>query len=263
MTIPHDRRKTSLVLAGSGIKFLSHLTVETKTHIEQSDKILFLVNDPAFKEWIPRLNNNCESLDDIYFSKTTRDESYISITNYILENVRKMQHVCVIFYGHPCVYAKPGLDAAKQAKSEGYFTKILPGISAEACLFADLFIDPGTTGYHSFEATDFLLHKRQFDNSCHLILWQIDVIGLQKISHEKNNPGIILLTNNLLNYYDKNHQIIIYEAALYPGFEPKILNLKLKDLPFTPLTPLSTLCIPPTNKKNATIDIMTQLKIKC
>jgi len=38
---------------------------------------------------------------------------------------------------------------------------MLPGISAEECLFADRGIDPAQTGACSFEATDFLVHHRQ------------------------------------------------------------------------------------------------------
>jgi hypothetical protein len=37
---------------------------------------------------------------------------------------------------------------------------MLPGISAEDCLFADLGIDPGIYGCQSYEATDFLANGR-------------------------------------------------------------------------------------------------------
>ncbi len=33
-----------LVIVGSGIKFMSHLTIEVKAHIEQADKVLYLIN---------------------------------------------------------------------------------------------------------------------------------------------------------------------------------------------------------------------------
>ena len=50
----------SLVLVGSGIKFVSHITNEAKASIEQADKVLYLVNEPAIGEWIRRTNSNSE-----------------------------------------------------------------------------------------------------------------------------------------------------------------------------------------------------------
>src|SRR3954469_14687474 len=99
---------TSLVVVGSGIKFVSHLTTEAIAHIEKSEKVLYLVNEPAMKEWIQKKNKNAESLDPLYVRHELRIDSYNAITNYILDNVRKKQHVCVVLYGHPAVFAKPG-----------------------------------------------------------------------------------------------------------------------------------------------------------
>ncbi len=54
-------KSSSLVVVGSGIKFLSHLTTEAKTYIENSSKVLYLVNEPAIALWINEKNNNSES----------------------------------------------------------------------------------------------------------------------------------------------------------------------------------------------------------
>src|ERR1700722_13392083 len=134
----------SLVVVGSGIKFVSHLTTEAIAHIEKSEKVLYLVNEPAMKEWIQKKNKNSASLDPIYTQHEFRIDSYHAITDFILDEVRKNQHVCVVLYGHPAVFAKPGIDAVIQAKKEGYPAKMLPGISAEDCLYADLLINVGT-----------------------------------------------------------------------------------------------------------------------
>lgn len=236
----------SLVLVGTGIKFLSHLTTEAITYIQQSEKVLFLVNDPAMKEWIISQNTQAQSLDFLYSQHELRKDNYTAITRYILDELHKEQHVCVVLYGHPAVFAKPGLAAIKTARTEGYFAKILPGISAEACLFADLLIDPGSQGCHSFEATDFLLYKRTFDPHGHLILWQIDAIGLLDNSQQHNHQkGSLLLVNYLKQFYPDNHNIIIYEAALYPGLEPTIKPITLAELPTSSLSKLSTLYVPP------------------
>ena len=254
--------KSSLVIVGSGIKFLSHLTTEAKTYIEQSDKVLYLVNNPAMKEWILKVNSSAESLDCFYKKYTLRIDSYQAITKYILETLRKPQHVCVVFYGHPCVYANPGLEAAQQAKQEGLYTKILPGISAEDCLFSDLMIDPGSCGCQSFEATDFLIHRKKIDVSCHIVLWQIDVIGIKNNPEKHNNEnGAKLLINYLNEYYDLEHKVILYEAAQYPGFEPRIEQLSLKNLPKAKFTHISMLYIPPACKSKLDKEILKILNI--
>src|SRR5439155_2742798 len=141
--------------------------------IEQADQVLYLVNDPAMKEWIKKINHCANSLDTLYKQDRLRHRCYQAITDHILETLYKNIHLCVVIYGHPAVFAQPGLDAVIEARKKGYDAKILPGISAEDCLFADLLIDPGTIGCQTFEATDFLIHRRKFDNSSHLILWQI------------------------------------------------------------------------------------------
>lgn len=90
-------KNASLVVVGSGIKFLSHLTIESKAYIEQSDKVLYLVNEPAMKEWIQKINLHSESLDPFYTQYSLRSDCYRAITNHILQTLRKIQHVCVVF----------------------------------------------------------------------------------------------------------------------------------------------------------------------
>src|SRR3990167_5151973 len=131
-------KKSSLTVVGTGIKFLSQMTLEARTYIEKSDRVLYLVNDPALKQWITNTNKNSESLDGLYFNHCMRADSYSSITNYILEQLIDPIHLCVALYGHPTVFSKPALDAVVEANKQGYDTRILPGISSEDCLFADL-----------------------------------------------------------------------------------------------------------------------------
>ena len=54
--------KNTLIIVGSGIKFMSHLTVETKACIIKADKVLYLVNEPLIEKWIKESNTSAESL---------------------------------------------------------------------------------------------------------------------------------------------------------------------------------------------------------
>lgn len=236
----------SLTIVGSGIKFLSHLTTETKAHIEQADVLLYLVNEPAMEFWLQKANPCSESLFDIYRAYEFREDSYSAITKYILKILRTNKHVCVVFYGHPTVFTKPGLDAVIQARGEGYLATILPGISAEDCMFADLLIDPGSCGCQSFETSDLLIYQRKIDPSSHLVLWQISIIGA--LNHPKihdNASGIRLLLNYLEKDYSLDHEAILYVAAQYPTMVPIINKITLKELEHTQIERLSTLYVPP------------------
>ncbi len=248
-------------MVGTGIKFLSQMTLEAKVYIEKSDKVLYLVNDPALKQWINQANKNSESLDDLYFKHPQRLDSYTAITDYILSHLIDSKHICVALYGHPTVFAKPALDAVLIAIAQGYDAKILPGISAEDCLFADLLIDPGTCGCQSFEATDFLLHRRKFDPNSHLILWQPDVIGIQDHEKPKDTVGLHHLRAYLTEFYPSYHDVIVYEAAQYPGLKPNVLTIPLQQLPDAILSSTCTLYIKPAGKTECDYEFVRRLNI--
>lgn len=236
----------SLTVVGSGIKFYAHLTQETLAYLRDSDKLLYLVNEPAMASWLESTNAHAENLEALYYKYTHRPDAYAAITQHILETLATPCHLCVLLYGHPTVFANPALNAVKQAKAQGYPTQILPGISAEDCLFADLHIDPGSCGCQSFDATDFLLSKRKVDCNSHLILWQANIIGgLCHAAKHSNQKGIHLLKTYLSNFYKATHTIVIYEAAQYPRFKATITEIQLQQLNAATLSGISTLYIPP------------------
>jgi hypothetical protein len=139
----------------------------------------------------------------------------------------------------------------------------MPAISAEDCLFADLGIDPARNGCHSFEATDFLIHKRKFDPSSNLILWQIGVIG--EMGFDKNNKysrkGLKILINFLLNYYNHDHTTVVYEASISTLGNPYINCVTLGNLESTKITVMSTLYIPP-KKSEPDPEMLIRLNLK-
>ncbi|PIR98805.1 uroporphyrinogen III methylase, partial [Candidatus Collierbacteria bacterium CG10_big_fil_rev_8_21_14_0_10_44_9] len=225
-------QNTSLTVVGVGIKVISHITVEAKAYIEQSDKVLYLVNTPVIKEWIKKYSKNSESLDELYQKYPLRLHCYRAITEYVLEETRKGQHICMVIYGHPTIFAQSGVDAVIQAKKEGIDARILPGISAGDCLFADLMIDPGRYGCQSFEATDLLIHHRQWDPTSYLLIWQVGIIGVlgRATDDFDNSRGAQLLQDRLLKHYNADHKVTLYEAAQYPQFKPKIVEFELSKL---------------------------------
>lgn len=253
-------QQASLVIVGTGIKSFSHLTNETIAYIKNSDLVLYSLNEPLMAEWIRKTNTNSKSLDDEISEEIRRIDNYTRITNYIVSAVKEFQHVCVVFYGHPTVFAKSALDAAKLLKCSGFKTYIFPGISAEACLFADLYIDPGSHGLMSYEATDMLLRKKMIDVCSHLIIWQVGLIGAFGSIHEYNNHRITILKKYLQQFYSDEHAMIAYEAALYPHTNPRIENFMLKNIDTVQLTSLTTLYVPPIKKNEINKEMLIALE---
>jgi len=179
----------------------------------------------------------------------------------ILSYVRKGFNLCVVFYGHPGVFVDPAHDSIRRARMEGFSARMLPGISAEDCLFAELGIDPAENGCQSFEATDFLVYKRKFDNRSSLILWQIGVIGYAKFNRNgyKNSP-LAILYNVLKQHYPSEHEVTIYEASPYSICDSIIQRISLKELPQVVVNTISTLYVPPKERSFRDKAMLDQLQ---
>jgi hypothetical protein len=122
---------------------------------------------------------------------------------------------------------------------------MLPAISSEDCLFADLGVDPGACGCQSFDATDFLIYRRRFDPASALILWQIGVIGELGTDTTRVVNGLRVLAEVLSQYYGADHESVVYEAAEHPFCEPSIQRVPLATLPDGRISSKSTLYMPP------------------
>ena len=164
----------------------------------------------------------------------------------ILEPVRTGRRVCAAFYGHPGVFVYPSHRAIERARSEGFEARMLPAISAEDCLFADLGVDPAACGCQSYEATDFLVRRRRIDPSAALVLWQVGLVGQPRyVPASVNRDGLRVLAEVLLERYPADHEAIAYEASPYPVAEGLITPVPLAQLAEAPLTSASTLYVPP------------------
>jgi len=71
--------------------------------------------------------------------------------------VRDGKRVFMAAYGHPGVFGYPTHESVRRARAEGFKTRMLPGVSAEDCMFGGLNFDPAMAGCLSYEPTDFLV----------------------------------------------------------------------------------------------------------
>ncbi len=252
----------SLALLGTGIKFLSHLTKESIAYIENADVVYYLSNDSIMIEWLENKCNDIESLSRIYFKHASRKEAYSEIDSYLIERVRAGLNICFLLYGHPVVFSQPGMIAIHVLENEGYTVKVLPAISSEDCLFADLRINPGSVGCLSYDATDLLIRNRQLLPTSHLIVWQIASVGYVNHYKEKyGNDYIELLVQKLLTVYPGCHAVAIYIAAKYPGFESRTFHCTIASLASVDIPRFSTMYIPPLMSQSLDERVLNKLGI--
>ena len=251
----------SLVVVGTGIRTVGQLTTEAIAWMRIADKLLYLVSDSIAVDLIMRLNpDGAESLQGFYAEGKPRQQTYDEMVEHILARVRDGHLTCVACYGHPGVFAYPTHEAIRRAKAEGISARMLAGISAEDCMFADLGIDPAVHGCQSYEATDFLINRRQVDPTSSVILWQIGALGDATFQRERYNLSALpLLVDRLCKIYPADHVVYLYEAAILYGCEPIVVRLPIRDLTTADLSPVTTVYIPPARRPTPDLPLYNRL----
>ena len=233
----------SLVVVGTGIGF-ARITIEARAAIAAADEVLYLVPDAVSEVTVTELNPRARSLAGLYEEGVPRRTAYARMVEAILEPVRAGRRVCAAFYGHPGVFVLPSHVAISRARAEGYSAEMLPGVSAEDSLFADLAVDPAASGWQSYEATRFLERRPAVEPRAALVLWQVGVVGSVEHTAEPAAPRLDELVDALLAVYPAAHEVVVYEASGYPGVAPLVERVALRDLA-PAVTGASTLYVPP------------------
>ncbi|MGP8066674.1 MAG: SAM-dependent methyltransferase [Thermoplasmata archaeon] len=242
---PRRRGRGSLVIVGTGLKAALHTTPEARDEISRSERVFYLISDPLSERWIKNLRPTARSLEPCYVPGGRRMAAYQRMIDRILAPVRAGHRVCVAFYGHPGVFVFPSHEAIRRAREEGFDARMLPGISAEDCLFSELGIDPSRSGCQSYEATDFLVYRRRFDPSSALVLWQVGVVGNLNYGQRPARSGLRVLARRLARVYGGKHEVVLYEASLLPVLPSIIRSTTIEELPSAGVTGSMTLFVPP------------------
>jgi hypothetical protein len=241
-----ETAKGSLVVAGTGIASIAHLTLEAVAAVETADVVFYLVIDQLTINWILSRSPSARPLYHHYEPGRNRRDSYDGMVEEILVEMRCGSNVTALFYGHPGILAYPGHRAIARARAEGFFTRMLPGISADACLLAELGIDPATDGLQAFEATQFMTAGKAPDIRTPLILWQIGVVGDTAFaSGPYARSGFDAMVERLTALYGPDHRFCIYEASEFNALPPSIVWRSFAEVRREDLTAMCTLFIPP------------------
>jgi hypothetical protein len=255
-------RRGSLVVVGTGITLVRQTTLEALTFMERADRLFYLVADPAAETWIRRLNSTAATLADCYAEGKPRLATYGVMADRIVAAAQSGLAVCAAFYGHPGVLVRASHLAINRLRAQGLSARMLPGISSDACLFADLCLNPGDNGCQCFEATDFLAARRRIDPTSELILWQVGVLGEPGMRRNMTcrPERMRVLTAALRRHYSASHPVVLYEAAQFPMCDPRIDRTTLARLPSRRVGPGTTLYIPPCPRRPADARILRWLQ---
>ncbi len=234
-----------LVVVGTGIQVSAHATPLACSHVAQADKVLYLTTDAVAAAWVFANNATAESLQRFYAPGKPRSATYEEMVEHVMSFVRSGLAVCMAVYGHPGVFTYATHESVRRARAEGYEARMLPAISAEDCLFADLGVDPADHGCQSYEATDFLVHDRIADPTSALVLWQIGVVGNFGYVDGTSRDGLAVLVEALVARYGAAHPVVIYHASPHPIVPPAIQRIALADMLGADVVPMSTLYVPP------------------
>jgi uncharacterized protein YabN with tetrapyrrole methylase and pyrophosphatase domain len=248
----------SLVVIGTGIRTVGQLTSEAIAWMREADSLVYVVGDPIAEAAMAALNPNAVSMSGYYEEGQSRMHAYNAMVEHILGCVRSGDKTVAAFYGHPGVFAYPSHESIRRARAEGFSARMLPGVSSEDCLFADLGVDPAVGGCQSYEATDFLLNSLTVEASSQLILWQIGTLGDWTYKTRMYDiRAMPLLVRKLMRTYPANHVVTVYEAAMFPGVDPMIERIPLYWLADFPITAAMTLYVPPARARAPDVEMLS------
>ena len=182
-----------------------------------------------------------------------RIETYRAMSARLVELARSGRLVVAVFYGHPGVFTSPTHWAIAAARAEGIPARMLPAVSAEDCLFADLGVDPGDGACQSYEATDMMIRGRVPATDAHLIVWQVGVVGQMQL--HSGATHVSELVSYLERFYPADHRVTHYQAAQSVVADPVIETVALHDLPACALAVTSTLYVPPVAERDYDVEV--------
>lgn len=248
-----------LVVVGSGIQLGRHVDERTLSEIRQAEVVFALVDSFAM-HWLCSLRPDVRSLGIHYSDDRDRRESYRAMVSDVMDAVRSGQRVCAVFYGHPGVFAQVPHALVRAARAEDFDARMDPGISADACLYADLELDPGARGVQSFEATQLLIGDLNINPSVLLILWQVALTGnLDCVGFESDPARLALLVDKLSRWYPSDAEVILYEASQVPVFPFRADRCALAQLPQARFLEYTTLVIPPVTETTPDAEMLQRL----
>ena len=240
----------SVDVYGLGLAYFTDLTASCLAAVQSADKVYIIPSDVNTEALIKSKNPNTENLYRFYREGVRREEIYAEISDYLSAEMKRYSRCCILVYGHPTIFVSPVSHFIERASSLPIRLTVFPGVSAEDWLFAATGIDPSYNGWLSFEATNFLIYRRQADPTAYLILWQIGALGMvtYQFQDEHNSQNLSILEKYLLNFYSPSARCVAFEASPFVAVPHRIEEFELHTISEIEFSKRTTLMIYPEKK---------------
>ncbi|MGK7295041.1 MAG: SAM-dependent methyltransferase [Candidatus Wenzhouxiangella sp. M2_3B_020] len=249
----------TLAVVGLGMQPGRHIGERALSEIRRAD-VVFAIAGELFLEWLRGMHPDVRDLRTHYADDRDRRDTYRRMQDELLEATLAGRRVVAALYGHPGVFADVGHAAIAEARARGAHAWMEPGVSAEACLYADLGLDPGASGVQSFEATQFLVQQRDLDAASLVLLWQVALAGnVDCTGFVPDHRRLEVLVDKLSRWYPRDSRVLLYEAASLSVQDFRADPIRLDALPTATLSTATTLVIPPARSPDHDHETRTRL----
>lgn len=253
-----------ITIVGTGITGVEQVTREAERALRQATRIFY--NDPgvATGAWLASLGPPVQPLWQAHYGEGgSRVATYRAMAIDVVEAALDEGPVALAIHGHPLVFVYTPFLVRDMADLLGLEVRVLPGVSATACLFAELMLDPGVSGLLMYEATDLLLRRRTLVPDVPLILWQVGQLETRLHTRRRSTPErLVRLHRALSEAYPPTHPV----TALHVSHHPLLPSIR-QDFPLSELCERAptldhgvTLYLPPaTTRPVADPELLAQL----
>lgn len=220
-----------ITIAGMGVKAVVQVTAETERRIRRCNEVLYNDSGVGTAEFLSARCPKVTSLYARYGEASNRMGSYHAMAADVIEAALDRRPVAFLTHGHPMVFCYAGFLIRDLAAVLGLRVEVLPGVSAAACLMADLWLDPGVTGLQMFEATDILLRRRRLHPDVPALIWQVGNLETRLYTTRPSAPQRLhRLRDWLLQSYPADHPVTAYYASPHPITVPTRWTIPLAEL---------------------------------
>jgi len=219
-----------LVVVGTGCRAAGQISPEARVYLARAGRVLVSTQDAATAAWIQELRPDALRLP----------EDPDAAAAETLAALRAETTVCLACDGHPAFH-RPAAHTLRQARAAGHGARMLPAISREDCLAADLDLDPGQDGCLTLDAGDFLARPRTVQPTAAVLVHGAGRLARPQDGRER----LAELAGALDRVFPGRPEAVVYDALPpLPAERSAVRRVPLGALAATGLDPASTLYLP-------------------
>ncbi len=221
-----------IYLVGLGICGIDQITAETERVLRHAREVLFVDTGVATRRYLESLCPRVTSLfDESYADDGHRLGAYHHMAARTIDAALDHAPVAFAMQGHPIVGACAPALIRDAAGLLGLSVRVLPGISALDCVFAELLLDPCLHGLQMYEATDLLLRRRPLQADVPALIWQVGSLETRLHTQRRSRPErFTRFQIHLRRFYPAAHPVTAVFATPHPLMQSTIRRFALDEI---------------------------------